>query len=128
MVDDVSKILPQLDPPPDGSPFTLFEVRNVILPHPFMITPGHVALASDHYGGMLGTACLSDPRCPPCGMRDCQLSADEHETMTTAFILLDKRPGDLNDVPGLGEYLTSIKERAESLGVDGFAFPHRKDS
>jgi hypothetical protein len=112
---------------PEGVEFKLVGVRKIGVPHPFTITPKHVAWASDH-GGVLG---LEACRQAPCGWesRDgmghkeyCHLSYDEHEQQMSLYIAVPRaRQRDLNTCPGLVDYLLSVKEI--ELGLDGFAFP-----
>jgi hypothetical protein len=121
-------ILEQIPPPPEGSVFALQKVETISVPHPYVIGPRHVAIASDRFSGRLGEDAIeaSERAGYGCQHPRCQLSHKEHESMRTLFVLLDSKPGDLNNVPGLHAYLVSIKERAESLGIQGFAFPHRR--
>lgn len=108
-------------PPPANAVFSLVKIEKVSLPHPFMITPGHVAYAADHCGGMLTTEAIKASRVK-CGWRDCFLDVDKHETNLTLFIRVPQNR-DLNAVEGLHAYLLAIKEEAMKLGIQGFAFP-----
>lgn len=117
--------LDQLPPVPDGSPFRLEKVERVGMPHPYCITPKHVAHASDHFGGMLTADAIRDAekhgaRCDICRVRRLTLSFDEHENPLTLFISVPQNK-DLNAVPGLHAYLLQVKNAG--LGLEGFAFP-----
>jgi len=113
----------QLPLPPEGSGFKLKDVDTIAVPHPFMITPTHVAYASKH-GGVLDehNITYSGGRC---GMKNCQLKFSEHKSQVTASIEVPQNR-DLNAVEGLHAYLLSIKDKAVELGIEGFAFPVKK--
>lgn len=127
--------LNQLPAPPAGSSFSLLKIENVSLPHPFVIGPKHVEIASDRFGGMLGVEAIEAAERIGYGCQwgkrserskpKCTLSHREHETMLTLFILLEHKAANLNDVPGLHAYLLSVKDMAEELGIQGFAFPSK---
>ena len=123
------KILDAISPPPAGASFSLVKVDTVAQPHPYCITPKHVAAASDHFGGMLGAAAIEyaeqhGARCDICRQQGRFLSYKEHTSDLTLFIGVPvKLQKSLDEVPGLHQYLMSIKEKAESLGITGFAFP-----
>jgi hypothetical protein len=131
------EIYAQIPRPPEGSAFTLLKVQKVTTPHPYCITPKHVAVAADHHCGMLNEAAIEDAekrgaRCGTCREmakrnRDSVLSYREHETNTALFIQVPQ-DRNLNAVQGLHAYLLSIKALAESLGVTGFAFPTAKEA
>jgi hypothetical protein len=111
--------------PPEGSMFSVLGIRGVSMPHPYCITPKHVAWASDHWSGMLSEAAIQDSESKGkarCGMRGCNLGYEEHRVQKTLFIEVPQNR-DLNAVPGLHAYLLSIKSTAMQEGVDGFAFP-----
>jgi hypothetical protein len=121
---EISK-LPQ---PPSGASFGLVEVKTVSMPHPYCITPRHVAYAADHCGGMLGTdairaaermgACCDICRKSGNGI----LGIDEHTSPLTLFIRVPQNK-DLNTVAGLHTYLYSNKAAFVEMGIEGFAFP-----
>lgn len=124
-------ILSQLPAPPEG--LRLMKVEKLFLPHPYCIGAKHVAHAADHFSGMLGEAAIADGEkqgiiCETCKARGEHLSYKDHETSLTLFVEIPPIPRleHLKDVPGLHEYLLSIKEQAERLGIQGFAFPSRK--
>lgn len=90
-----------------------FEVIDTIgVPHPFCITPRHVAYASDHYGGILDKKTLSKH---PCGMKGCSLTYEMHET---ALVIACYK--EFNDE--LKSYLLKIKDEAVANNYAGFAF------
>ena len=103
-----------------------FECIDTIgMPHPYCITPKHVAVASDYHSGRLDGYAIEDAerRGARCGVRNCNLSWDEHEQ---AILVQVDDHRELKDVPGLQEYLLSIKERAENDKIAGFAFIQKK--
>lgn len=115
--------------PPEGSTFRLREVKKISVPHPYCIGPGHVGMASDKFGGILGEAAIEAAERKGIGCqwgppgRRCQLSYKEHTTDLTLVIEVSGDLHRLNDVPGLHAYLLAIKAQAEALGVKAFAFP-----
>jgi hypothetical protein len=108
---------------PANATFNPIKIESVCIPHPFMITHKHVAYASDHHSGMLDSHAINASG-EPCGMPNCLLSIDEHETQeNTVFIEVEHH--ELNDIEGLHGWLMSIKEDAD-LDVSVFAFPLKK--
>jgi hypothetical protein len=123
---DMSK-LPQ---PPQGSVFSLRKVETVSLPHPYCITPKHVAWAADHFGGMLSKDAIRDAekhgaQCDICRVRHERLTIDQHESQMTLFVQVPDNQ-DLNAIPGLHKYLFENKATFEAAGIQGFAFPNPK--
>ena len=114
----------QLPLPPEGSCFSLKDVRKVSVPHPFMITPAHVTFASKR-GGILDEHNIRHSGAP-CGMKGCQVKFSEHKTQVVAVVEVPQNR-DLNAVEGLHAYLLSIKDKATELGIEGFAFPIKKE-
>ena len=58
-----------------------FSVTDSIgIPHPYCLTPRHVAVASDHFCGRLGKDAIIDAekRGVKCGMRGCTLAYGVH--------------------------------------------------
>lgn len=126
-------IMKELPPVPDGAPFRVAEVRSINFnPHPFCITPRHVAYAADHHSGMLTAEAIVASRAP-CGIGrngspirgepPCNLGYHEHTSEMAIFVAIKGRPDNLNDVPGLYDWLMAAKPVAEKHGVAGFAFP-----
>lgn len=110
------QILAKIPTPPPGAVFRLVKIDTVVLPHPFHIGARHL---SNSQGGVL------DPDAAPCAYPGgCNLNAAQHEKQTTLFIRVPSNR-DLNAVEGLHDYLKSIKEAAEAVGIQGFAFPDR---
>lgn len=111
---------------PEGAPFKVLKCETVGIPHPYCITPKHVAWASDHCGGMLGAAAIREAEekagasCEICRKQGGGiLKYDDHESPLTLFVAVPHH--DLNAIPGLHAYLMAVK--AAGLGVQGFAFP-----
>jgi hypothetical protein len=111
--------------PPEGSAFRLRKVTTISQPHPYCITGRHIVHAADKWGGRLGAAAIESAERggAHCGWKGCQLPYDEHTSDTALVIEVDDNR-DLNKVVGLQEYLLLIKEKAQELNVDGFAFPN----
>ncbi len=106
-----------------------FEVVDTIgVPHPYCITPKHVAVASDKFSGMLGDEAIRGAEeegaiCDICKKLNRKngnniLSYDEHKT---ALLVNCKK--ELNDnKEEINQYLLSIKEMAIKDNFEGFAF------
>jgi len=119
-------ILEALPKPPEGAVFSAVKVEPVSLPHPYCIGTRHVVEAADHFSGRLGAEAIesAERKGARCGMPGCNLKYAGHEQMLTMFIAVPpQHQRDLNACPGLHAYLLSIKEQAQALGVQGFAFP-----
>jgi hypothetical protein len=106
-----------------------FWVEDTIgVPHPFCITPAHIAAAQD-FGGKLGTPAIEalERRTgrPSCGVRGCNLFFDKHEQAVLVACKLDIK--DQKDGSELHRYLLDCKERAEKDGYAGFAFIRAQD-
>lgn len=111
--------------PPEGSPFRLREVKKISIPHPYGIKAAHVVVASDKFGGRLGEEAIkyAERQGITCFICQGQYKFEDHTNDLTLVIEVDSGQHNLNSLPGLKEYLLSIKMRAEELGVKGFAFP-----
>lgn len=120
--------LSDLPQPPAGAVFSFAKVERITFPHPYCITPRHVAYAADHCGGMLTTEAIrgaekAGARCDICAKSGKGiLTIDQHETSTTLFINVPQNR-DLNAVEGLHNFLFTNKAKFESMGIQGFAFP-----
>ena len=120
--------LSELPQPPAGSSFGLVEVKTVSMPHPYCITPKHVAYASDHYSGILSKDAIRDAERAGACCDICRksgngiLSIDEHSNPLTLFIRVPQN-NNLNALEGLHAYLYSNKAAFEKVGIEGFAFP-----
>lgn len=126
MSEKEQKAYDALPKPPEGSVFVLREVLTQSDPHPYCITPGHVAEASDHFSGMLGEAAIeaAEKKGVRCGVRTCRLPMKEHKSFLVALIdVPDNTVAGINALPGLREYLLSVKEAATAAGIEGFGFP-----
>lgn len=115
-------------PSPDVSlSFSLNKLETVGMPHPYCITPRHVAVASDRFGGRLGEEAIKYAEkngvyCDICKKNKGEiLPYEKHEQLLTLFLNCPKAfKNNLNNIPGLYAYLLMIKEK--NLGIDGFAF------
>jgi hypothetical protein len=105
-------------PLPVGAQFSIHEVTNANhKPHPYTIGQRHMEEAQKH-GGIIGEAVCSKVRCAHPG---CSIGYKEHTSESVCFIQVTA-PGELKDVPFLQEFLVSIKDKANELGISGFAF------
>lgn len=133
--------LPELctmPPVPQGSVFKLLKIDHVADPHPYCITSKHVEVASKFHSGYLDPNAIRDAEkrgavCDICKQNaklsngsSRILSFDQHENLVTLYIAIPKT-NNINDIPGLHEYLYSNKERFIQLGIQGFALPTKKD-
>ena len=126
-------LLDLLPTPAPGAPFALQKIEDVILPHPYCITPKHLAYADSMYldAAAIERAESRGAQCDICRklvkqrQQPAVLSYSEHESQKTLFIAVNDNR-DLNAVDGLHDYLLQIKPVAESLGIQGFAFPLSK--
>ncbi|MEZ4706789.1 MAG: hypothetical protein R3A44_06270 [Caldilineaceae bacterium] len=124
------QILQQLPQPGENQDFTLVKVEDIVVPHPYCITPKHLEYADSMYldEAAIERAEQRGAMCDICrklvrkGKQLDILSHNQHEQLKTLFIaVVDNRS--LHRVKGLEAYLAKIKTIAESLGIQGFAFP-----
>ena len=93
-----------------------FRVKDSIgVPHPYCLTPKHVAWASDHCCGMLDESAIKEAeehgaRCDICKG---ELSYEQHEIALAVEC-------DAEDKPALGAYLKSIVDEATANKYAGF--------
>ncbi len=118
--------LSDLPQPPEGSVFSLVEVKTVTIPHLYCITSKHRSYASDH-GGLLSKDAIREAErrgacCDICRQRGQILTIDQHESFLSLIIRVPQNK-DLNAVPGLHSYLYDNKPTFTEKGIQGFAFP-----
>lgn len=98
-----------------------FRIKTTIgVPHPYCITPKHVAYAADHCGGMLGEDAIreSEKHGARCDICKGKLKYEEHEQALVVGCKVDPK-----DKPvSLQEWLKAIAPIAEKNGYVGFAF------
>ena len=118
------KDLPQ---PPDGSVFKIERIEQLSLPHPYCITPRHVAYAADKCGGILGKEAMEGAEADgaTCGICKGKHKFKEHEVVNSLIITVPQND-DLNAIVGLHTYLFANKQAFVDKGIDGFAFPTAK--
>lgn len=116
-------------PKPKVEHIKVLEVKKIVIPHPYCITPKHL-LPDEMY---LTKETLkraeeeNNAVCDICrkeykdGKRDKILSVDEHKEQNVLFLEVPKTEN-LNDVEGLNEYLKEIKPILEELKIDGIGF------
>lgn len=97
--------------------------RTIGVPHPYCISPGHVAEAADHHGGMLGTAAIeaAEKKRIFCHICKGKLSFSQHETALLVACKKEMKVGDKSD-PELHAYLLKINPLTEEDGYAGYAF------
>jgi hypothetical protein len=107
------------------STFGNFSITMTIgVPHPYCITPMHVAVASQHHSGILNEEAIKDceRNYGKCGICHGKLKYEQHETALLVICKKDVKGTDGKAVPELDKYLMSIKEKCEADGFAGFAF------
>jgi len=120
------------DAVPAEAVFRVVGARKITQPHPYCITPKHVQVAADFHGGILNEAAIEDAEqrgawCDTCRHTRQRLSYREHVTSLTLFVTIpDDAPNDLNEIPGLGDYLSAVKPQAQAMDIEAFAFPKQK--
>jgi hypothetical protein len=106
------------------SEFDNFYIKDTIgVPHPYCITPKHVAHAADNFFGMLDENAIisAEKSGARCGMRGCNLSYAEHEQALLVACRKDFKT-DEDAKNELHQYLLSIKQQCTDDGYAGFAF------
>ena len=108
-------------------------IDTVGVPHPYCITPKHVAHASDHFHGMLGIEAVESAEkagavCDICkqGKRKHGQPILPYAEHKQALLVEVNDERDLNKIPELHAYLLGIKAQAEADGYVGFAFVKAK--
>ena len=132
MTEEDQKIFQQLPKPGKKLLFKLVKVEDICLPHPYCITPKHLAYADSMYLNetTIAGAETHGAKCDICrqlvkqGKQNEVLPLSQHEKQKTLFIeVVDNR--NLNKVRGLHQYLLKIKPLAAAAGIQGFAFPKK---
>lgn len=111
---------------PEGAVFKLVKIETIWEPHPYCISPRHVAIAAN-FGGILGEEAIicaerKGVYCDTCKQNGHILKYEEHKHYEALFIEVPQNK-DLNAIPGLHTYLHGNKQRFIDLGIGGFAFP-----
>jgi hypothetical protein len=124
MTEENKLSLSELPQPPDGSVFKLDRIDKLSVPHPYCLTPRHVAYAADQCSGMLTEAAIegAEKEGAKCGICKGKYKFSEHEVVNSLIITVPQSHN-LNAVPGLHTYLFENKQRFVDAGIDGFAFP-----
>lgn len=104
-------------------------IKDIVVPHPYMITPKHLEYSEGMYLDVEGAE-KKGAVCGICRRRHKKfgepiLSYSEHKQERTLFIEVPKNDN-LNKVEGLHNYLLKIKPTCEKLGITGFAFPKKR--
>lgn len=108
---------------------TLKVVDTIGVPHPYCITPKHIEYSESIYLDIPGAEARGAvcDICKRINRKDSSfkiLKYDEHEQ---ALLVEVDSKAELEDVPGLQEYLLSIKDMCEADGYVGFAFVQKKE-
>ena len=101
-------------------------INNMGIPHTYCIGNKHLNHASKYFNGVLNTEVIKDLEKTGnhyCYVKGCSLSYAEHEIALIVEVNFD---GDINDAPGLQEYLSSCLVQAQEDGATGFAFVQKK--
>lgn len=116
---------------PEGAVFRCPGLVRIATPHPYCIGSRHVVHASGKFGGMLGEAAIesAEKDGARCCVEGCHLSFRNHINQRVLLVVVPDDTGkDLNNVPGLGAWLTSIKPVLEKEGIDGIIIPKESQS
>jgi hypothetical protein len=127
----------EIPKPSENALFEIKEIKEIIIPHPYMITPKHVAIASDEFSGMLGEPAIQEAEkkwvyCDICryrvrkGVQTEILPYSEHKKQKTLFLQMKTDEKDLNKVEGLNQYLLKIKPILSKKKIGGIAFIPKK--
>lgn len=94
-------------------------IDSIGVPHPYCITPKHIAYAADHHYGMLNADSIreSEENGARCDICKGKLSYDEHKQA-----LLISCKTEIKDNKELKEYLLSLKDKVIQDNYAGFAF------
>jgi len=104
-----------------ASPSGRFRVVDSIgVPHPYCITPKHVAVASDHHGGILNEAAISgaEQLGAKCGICKGKLSYKKHEQALLVACYVEMKEAEKE----LQAWLKSLLPEATKNNYAGFAF------
>jgi len=123
----------EIPKPSANALFEIKEIKKVSIPHPYMITPKHIAVASDKFSGMLGEPAIEEAEkkgvyCDICkhrvskGLQSEIIPYSEHKEQKTLFLQMKTDEKDLNKVEGLHSYLLKIKPLLEKEKIEGVAF------
>jgi len=101
-----------------------YVLDSIGVPHPYCITPKHVAVAADHHCGILGKEAIVDAeeRGARCGICKGKLAYAEHEQALLVECNVEIKGADGKAVLELQAYLLKIKAQAERDHYAGFAF------
>ena len=115
-------------PKPKVEHIKVLEVKKILLPHPYCITPKHLTGKSMYLNKDTirdaeknnGAVCDICRQLVKQGKQEKVFSIDEHKEQLTLFLEVPK--GNLNSILGLKEYLLEIKQTLVKLKIDGVAF------
>ncbi len=120
------KELETIPVPDEGAEFKLLKIEDVVLPHPYCITPAHILYTSRHRMSLSADVIREAEKegkavCGICKQQGERLSYDEHVSNKILFVGVPNY--NLEKISGLKEYLFKIKPVCEELKIQGFAFP-----
>lgn len=101
------------------SPFDLHYINNInYKPHPYMITPSHLANSAGMYLDVEG----AEKKGSTCGMKGCTLPYDQHTSDKVAALILNRNT--TNDEAN--KVLKNVVDNIEENEIDGFIFIESK--
>jgi len=123
----MAKLIDQI-PKPEKQHIKVLEVKKVMIPHPYCITPRHLTGKSMYLdkNAIKEAEKNNNAVCDICrklvrdGRQQEVLSFGEYEEQLTLFLEVPK--GNLNNIEGLHEYLMKIKPVLVKLKIAGIAF------
>jgi hypothetical protein len=102
---------------------------SIAVPHPYCITPRHVAWASDHHSGILSEEAIRSAEKAKkacCGICKGELSYSEHGSALVVECYAAMKDAEGKAVPELHAYLLAMKDEATRNKYAGFAFVDRR--
>jgi hypothetical protein len=105
-----------------------YRVRETIpVPHPYCITPKHVQVAADQFGGMLGVVAVksAEKQGAKCGICKGKFAFEEHGTALLVECGRELKDAKGSAEPELHAYLLKCKPLCEADKYVGFAFVRR---
>ena len=118
--------LSRLPAPPEG--MQLLEIKDIVTPHPYCITPKHMQTGSMYLDEAtireseekFGAVCDICKKRVKAGAQSGILPFDEHKKQSVLFMEVPK--GNLNEIAGLKDYLLKVKPLLAGMKIDGIAF------
>jgi hypothetical protein len=98
-------------------------VDTIGVPHPYCITPKHVAIAADQFAGMLTEEAIrvAETQGARCDICKGQLKYSEHKQALLVEVATDTPIDEIN------KYIQLIADQTAKDGYSGWAFKERKN-